>query len=191
MRRLRAYAQETPLFCVWPTDARRHIRAAGTRLHHLNLLRLGPQTVVDGQYRKRRRCPKGWRARNRQSQPCLCHCRNLQDVGRATQPKPDVVVTVVRVVVVAVGRVRVVLIVVPGTAAKHTAHRHREPHWLIPASSTIGQIFLNPKKKITRKGASRPFFAADAATSDQRFKRWGTCNTTETRGSGSGRSGST
>lgn len=41
------------------------------------------------------------------------------DVGRTHHPKTDVVVTVVRMVVVAVAGARVVLIVDPGAAAQH------------------------------------------------------------------------
>ena len=49
--------------------------------------------------------------------------------GRHTthQPKADVVVTVVRIVVVAVGATGVVLVVVPGPAAQHTPDRTRLP----------------------------------------------------------------
>ncbi|SET52475.1 hypothetical protein SAMN05216326_13310 [Nitrosomonas marina] len=42
------------------------------------------------------------------------------DVGQTQHPKTDIVVTVVRMVVVAVRRAHVVRIIVPGTAAQHT-----------------------------------------------------------------------
>ena len=45
-----------------------------------------------------------------------------EDGGRAPQTKPEVVITVVRVVAVAVGRTSVVLEVAPGAAANNTVH---------------------------------------------------------------------
>ena len=48
-------------------------------------------------------------------------------MGRTHYPKPDVVVPVVRVVVVAVVSARVVLIVVPRTTAQHARLGHGPP----------------------------------------------------------------
>ena len=77
------------------------------------------------------------------------------DVGRTTQPKTNVVVTVVRIVVVAVRGVRVVLIVVPGAAAQHTRDVSREPCWQhqLDKYSYHGAAMQISKKS---KGASRP-----------------------------------
>ncbi len=49
------------------------------------------------------------------------------DVGRTQNPKPDIVVAVVRIVVVAGGRARVVCIIVPGATAHHPGHVSGNP----------------------------------------------------------------
>jgi hypothetical protein len=54
----------------------------------------------------------------------------MVDVGRTHHPEPVVVVAVVRVPVVAVGRARVVLIVVPGATAHHARLGLGPPHRL-------------------------------------------------------------
>ncbi len=60
----------------------------------------------------------------------------MVDVGRAQHPKTPVVVAVLRMVVVAVARARIVLIVVPGTAAQHAGRGLGPPH-RFPGSERI------------------------------------------------------
>ncbi|HEX3049259.1 MAG TPA: hypothetical protein VHP83_01280 [Aggregatilineaceae bacterium] len=52
--------------------------------------------------------------------PPLCHWQGDEDGGRDHNPKTDIVVPVVRIVVVAVHAAGVVLIVVPRPAPHHT-----------------------------------------------------------------------
>ena len=68
-------------------------------------------------------------------------------MGRATHTKTDVVVTVVRVDVVAVGRARVVLVVVPGAAAHNPPVGPREPRRPKTGICTLPQKSLNFPKK--------------------------------------------
>ena len=114
-------------------------------------LRLGPQTVVGGLYRKRLQADKGWSARNRSAADTPLRLRRKQegeDVGRATHTKTDVVVTVVRVDVVAEGRARVVLVVVIGAAAHNPAVGPREPRRPKTSIRSLPQKSLNFSKKI-------------------------------------------
>ena len=66
----------------------------------------------------------------------------------------------------------------------------REPRRPKPAPNYLSQKPRKPIKNFAPRGAARPF-AADAATSDQRFRRWGTRTPTETRSRRRGRTGCT
>ena len=77
--------------------------------------------------------PRPWAVSARGVQPLPRQKGAANDVGHATHTKTDVVVTVVRMVVVAVGRARVVLIVDPGPAAPRTPEGLREPRRISPA----------------------------------------------------------
>ena len=74
MRRSRAFAQGAPRFCLWPTDARQEIRAAGTRLRHLLFCASGRKPWSAANAGSVARAPKGWRARNRQSRKTRSAC---------------------------------------------------------------------------------------------------------------------
>jgi len=104
----------------------------------------------------------------------LPDCEGLKDVGRAHQPKTNVVVTIVRMVVIAKRRARVVMIVVPRPAAQHTRLDPGTPCWGQPAS-------LRVAKKIGPRCA-RPQGSATQGSAVQRFsvqRGWGPSTPTE------------
>lgn len=121
-------------------------RADGTHLRHRSISGLGWQTVVGQHFRRH---PSGRLAEkitmwdeqhNRKRGPVQADarsasCRNQNVVSveanaaqrRYAGTKPDVVVTVVGVVVVAVGRAAIPRIVVPRPAAQHAGHVSGSP----------------------------------------------------------------
>ena len=127
----------------------------------------------------------------RQRTPCTCRDaegarpgKEQKDVRRTHHTEPDVVVPVVRVVPVAVGRARVVLIVVPGPAAQHTGTSQRAaPPTFRPACSTIphGEPNRQPRKNRRAALTRRP--------SEISAQRWATNTPHESRCCCSGRPG--
>ena len=135
-------------------------------------LRLGPETVVAGQCRKRYPCRRRWVRPQRAGGDLISQSVPLKggkDVGQTNQAKPDVVVAVVRVVPVPVRGARVLPIVVPRAAAHHPSvpgsptGRGRQSHCV----TKIPKISKNARR------ALRALCAAHAAISDQRFQKMG------------------
>lgn len=114
------------------------LRADGTRLRHLIiLLNRVSQTATDvavGEHKLEATACGGAAARRLRHQPAsetgACYRLGRGDetpckekmirCGTTHHPEAEIVVTVIWMVVVAVGRARVVLVVVPRTAAHHT-----------------------------------------------------------------------
>jgi hypothetical protein len=112
-----------PLFSMRPTAGPRVAEPCGRDAPAPSFRpRLGPQTVVGGQLRKSIGTRRAGPARPQRPMG-ISPKREQKDVRQTHHTKPDVVIPVVRVVLVAVGRARVVLIVVPGPAAQHTGIR--------------------------------------------------------------------
>ena len=93
---------------------------------------LGPRTVVGGQPRRRSGHPKHPPDARRHRATAGTGRR-----GRTHHTKTDIVVPVVRVVPVAVGAARVVLVVVPGPAAQHPRTRSRAAPPILPTAPAI------------------------------------------------------
>jgi hypothetical protein len=74
------------------------------------------------------------------------------DVGRTHHPKPDVVVTVVRMIVVAVLGARIVLIVDPRTAAQHARLLSRVA-LPVSRSESAYRTHVHRRKKKSRRAA--------------------------------------
>jgi len=94
-------------------------------------LRLGPQTMVGGHFRRLTDIAMEPTTRRGLKPPQPK--KGEIDVGLTTQPKTQIVVAVVRIVVVANCRARVVLIVVPGAAAPHPSARSQGTPLVKPA----------------------------------------------------------
>jgi len=125
-------------------------RADGTRLRHQSTLGLGPQTVVGGRFRKQ---PTGHRA----ARLCMAaqHTEGKVDVETTTDPKANVVVTVVGIVPVAVGAAAVVTIVVPRPAPQHPRLHHRQPHRRTGQASIA--LFAKPWQQRANGALRAPF----------------------------------
>jgi hypothetical protein len=122
-------------------------RADGTHLRHQQRACLGPATVIDGHFRQR-----AWERLPSAVLPALAS-NALLDVRRTQQPEADVVVAVVRRVVVAGGRARVVWIVVPRPAAHHPGHVPGSPTELHSAQQVWLSLAGNAKKRERRYAA--------------------------------------
>ena len=118
--RLGACAREAPLFNIGPT-ARTHAGNPCGRDGPAPSTAPSPRPANRG----RRACP---------ARPCSGRVfKGLLDVGDTHQPKPQVVVAIVGMVVVAVGATRVLAVVVPRAAAHHAPGPTRPPHRFAPA----------------------------------------------------------
>jgi hypothetical protein len=82
----------------------------------------------------------------------LVPLKGTNDVGRTHHPKPQIVVTVVRSVVIAVRSVRIVLVIVPGAAAHHPAVRYQRAPPALTGGLIIPQLIAKCKN---RRGALR------------------------------------
>lgn len=98
--------QATPVFCIGPTALQ--MQDCADRIHprHHSILRLGLQTVVGKQFWKLTQSSKVCAIRDEVNNSTPL--KNGSDVRKTTQPKTDIVVTVVRMVVVAIRGARVV-----------------------------------------------------------------------------------
>ena len=118
LRRFRACAQETPRFAIGPTDGLEANRADGTHPRHLQSLRLGPQTGVGGQCRKRRpRRRSRWACS--QQVVTLRHRRGIKVWDEHASRNPMLLLRLSGALLLRYGGARVGLVVVPG--------RHRAP----------------------------------------------------------------
>ena len=183
-----------PPFCMRPTSARRAPAGSGDAF-----VRAGPPCAISvpsprPANRGRRALPEaipsraaGMRSpRPRGAGPG--RRRGTQDVGRTHHPKTDVVVAIAGGVVVAVRRARVVLVVVPGTAAQHTPFVHREPREILSFAWDEGKRFHRKapsrfaRRVRTRTGRFAPCRRCAAPPVSRATGRWGTNTPPENRG---------
>ena len=176
MRRLKALAQETPRFCVWPTDDK--IRGAGTHLRHLN-------TCASGR--------KPWSTANTGSAPGLKtveapatgpaaitgprlrHGKRKKMWDAQLTRKPTLLLRLFGWLLLRLAARALLRLLFQEPPRNTRAYFTGSPADLSrPLENTIKRLF-SPKKF----RALRALFAADAAFSGQRFMRWGTHNSLE------------